>query len=81
MGFESRFRAKTPEELTRRGHVVKVEGTWSIGDETAVIYDAQRKVMFGAASPRREKSYALVRTAPMDRGRFKNLRIDLTRRI
>ncbi len=59
IGFEGRFNAKTLEELARRGHIVKVEGEWSGGDETAIRYDAARKVMFGAASPRREKSYAL----------------------
>ena len=59
IGFEGRFPQKTLEELARRGHIVKVEGAWSLGDETAILYDAQRKVMFGAASPRREKSYAM----------------------
>ena len=59
IGFEGRFSPKTLEELSRRGHIVKVEGEWSGGDETAILYDATRKVMFGAASPRREKSYAL----------------------
>ncbi len=59
IGFESRFPAKTLEELARRGHLVRIEGAWSLGDETAVLYDAQRKMLFGAASPRREKSYAL----------------------
>lgn len=59
IGFEGRFAPKTLEELTRRGHIVKMEGAWAIGDETAILYDAKRKVMFGAASPRREKSYAM----------------------
>jgi gamma-glutamyltranspeptidase/glutathione hydrolase len=59
IGVEGRFSAQVLEELTRRGHIVKVEGEWSGGDETAILYDAQRKVIFGAASPRREKSYAL----------------------
>jgi len=59
IGLEGRFAANTIEELSRRGHIVKVEGEWSGGDETAILYDAQRKVMFGGASPRREKSYAL----------------------
>jgi len=58
VGFEGRFPPKTLEELARRGHGVKVEGEWSGGDVTAILYDAQRKVMFGAASPRREKSFA-----------------------
>ncbi len=59
IGFEGRFLKPTLEELARRGHIVKVEGDWSGGDETAILYDAARRVMFGAASPRREKSYAL----------------------
>ncbi|MBI3696023.1 MAG: gamma-glutamyltransferase family protein, partial [Acidobacteria bacterium] len=59
IGVESRFPLKTLEELSRRGHIIKTEGAWALGDETAILYDAQRKVLFGAASPRREKSYAL----------------------
>jgi gamma-glutamyltranspeptidase/glutathione hydrolase len=59
IGVEGRFAPATLEELTRRGHIVKVEPEWSGGDETAILYDASRKVIFGAASPRREKSYAL----------------------
>jgi gamma-glutamyltranspeptidase/glutathione hydrolase len=59
VGFESRFPAETVEELRRRGHIARLEGPWAIGDETAILYDAARKVLFGAASPRREKSYAL----------------------
>ena len=59
LGLEGRFPPKTIEELMRRGHLVKIEGPWVLGDETAILYDAQRKVLFGAASPRREKSYAL----------------------
>jgi len=59
VGFEGRFAQATLDELTRRGHIVKVEAQWSGGDVTAVMYDAARKVMFGAASPRRDKSYAL----------------------
>ncbi len=59
LGFENRFPAPVLEELARRGHIVKVEPEWSGGDVTAVMYDARRKVMFGAASPRRDKSYAL----------------------
>ncbi len=59
IGFENRFPQKTLEELARRGHIVHTEAPWHTGDETAILYDAQRKVIFGAASPRREKSYAM----------------------
>ncbi len=57
--LEGRFGPAVLEELSRRGHIVRVEGDWSGGDETAILYDADRKVIFGAASPRREKSYAM----------------------
>jgi len=57
--FEGRFPQKTLDELKQRGHIVLTETPWHTGDETAILYDADRKVMFGAASPRREKSYAM----------------------
>jgi gamma-glutamyltranspeptidase len=57
--MEGRFPRQTLDELAQRGHIVKLDADWSGGDETAILYDAQRKVMFGAASPRREKSYAM----------------------
>jgi gamma-glutamyltranspeptidase/glutathione hydrolase len=57
--LEGRFAPRTLDELTKKGHLVKVGGDWSGGDETAIMYDAQRKVFYGAASPRREKSYAM----------------------
>ncbi|MBI3667205.1 MAG: gamma-glutamyltransferase, partial [Acidobacteria bacterium] len=59
IALEGRFPASTLKELERRGHIVRIGGEWSGGDETAILYDANRKVLFGAASPRREKSYAL----------------------
>jgi gamma-glutamyltranspeptidase/glutathione hydrolase len=57
--LEGRFSRSTLDELAKRGHIVKLDGDWSGGDETAILYDAERKVIFGAASPRREKSYAM----------------------
>ena len=59
IGVEGRFPAATLEDLGRRGHLVKVEGEWSGGDVTAILVDLRRGVLFGAASPRRDKSYAL----------------------
>ena len=56
---EGRVPPRSVEELIKRGHMVRVEGDWSGGDETAIMYNAERKVFYGAASPRREKSYAM----------------------
>ena len=42
------------------GHNARASGPWSAGDATALMVDSARGVLFGAASPRRDKSYALA---------------------
>jgi len=42
------------------GHQMRPAGDWSLGDTTALMVDPKRGMLFGAASPRRDKSYALA---------------------
>jgi len=59
-----RIETRIPEEITGKlremGYQVRPAGAWSIGDGTAVMVDQDRGVLFGAAGPRRDKSYALA---------------------
>ena len=57
---ETRMRGNVLQELEAMGHKVRPAGDWSIGDATALRVDRDRGVIFGAASPRRDKSYALA---------------------
>ena len=60
MRVESRMAQSTVDALAALGHTVLNAGPWSIGDATALMLDRQRGVLFGAAGPRRDKSYALA---------------------
>lgn len=60
MRVESRVRPGVVEALEDLGHKVRSAGEWSIGDATALQADPRRGVFFGAAGPRRDKSYALA---------------------
>lgn len=60
MRVESRMSAETIEGLEAMGHRVRPSGDWSIGDATALMVDHERGVLYGAAGPRRDKSYALA---------------------
>ena len=60
MRVEGRMDPKTIEGLKALGHRVQSSGPWSIGDATAVMVDLDRGVLYGAAGPRRDKSYALA---------------------
>ncbi len=60
MRVETRIPEKVRDELTGMGYDVRPAGEWSIGDGTALLVDPDRGVMFGAAGPRRDKSYALA---------------------
>jgi gamma-glutamyltranspeptidase/glutathione hydrolase len=60
MRVETRIPAVVGEELQKMGYQISPAGEWSIGDGTAVMVDQDRGVLFGAASPRRDKSYALA---------------------
>ena len=60
MRVESRVAPEAIEGLEAMGHAVRPAGDWAIGDATAVMIDHQRGVLYGAAGPRRDKSYALA---------------------
>lgn len=60
MRIESRMDAETIADLEALGHTVLPAGEWSIGDATALRVDRERGVLYGAAGPRRDKSYALA---------------------
>ncbi len=60
MRLESRMPAATIEGLERMGHRVLPAGDWAIGDATALMIDSERGILYGAAGPRRDKSYALA---------------------
>ncbi len=60
MRLESRMPVETVRRLEEMGHRVLPAGDWSIGDATAVMIDGERGVLYGAAGPRRDKSYALA---------------------
>ncbi len=60
MRAESRLPRETIEGLQALGHRVLPAGDWAIGDATALLVDARRGVLYGAAGPRRDKSYALA---------------------
>ena len=60
MRVESRMAQSTVDALSDMGHTVLDAGPWSIGDATALMLDRQRGVLYGAAGPRRDKSYALA---------------------
>ena len=60
MRVETRMPAKTIADLEAMGHQLRLSGDWSIGDATALMVDSERGVLYGAAGPRRDKSYALA---------------------
>ncbi|MEX2302826.1 MAG: gamma-glutamyltransferase family protein [Bryobacterales bacterium] len=60
MRVETRIPEAVAEKLRQMGHQIRPAGAWSIGDGTALMVDADRGVLFGAAGPRRDKSYALA---------------------
>lgn len=60
MRIEARVPETVAEKLREMGYQVRSAGAWSIGDGTALMIDLDRGVLFGAAGPRRDKSYALA---------------------
>jgi gamma-glutamyltranspeptidase/glutathione hydrolase len=58
--FEQRMEPSAIEELEKMGHTMRPVGAWSLGDATAVQVDRERGMLFGAAGPRRDKSYAVA---------------------
>lgn len=60
LNIESRVGVKTIEELTQKGHKVKVQGEWgTLSAPTVVIYDPRTGVSSGGADPRRGR-YAVA---------------------
>ena len=60
MLVENRIDSAVIEKLQAMGHRTNPAGDWALGDTTALLVDPKRGMLFGAASPRREKSYALA---------------------
>ena len=60
MRLENRLPGEVFSALREMGHNARPAGPWSAGDATALMVDSARGVLFGAASPRRDKSYALA---------------------
>ncbi len=60
MRVETRMDPLTIQGLEQLGHEARPVGQWSIGDATAILIDPERGVLYGAAGPRRDKSYALA---------------------
>lgn len=60
MLVESRLDKVVIEQLQAMGHEIEEAGDWAIGDATGLMIDSARGVYYGAAGPRRDKSYALA---------------------
>ena len=60
MVVESRLDAEVAAKLEAMGHKIRPAGPWSLGDVTVIEVDPERGVIFGAAGPRRNKSYAVA---------------------
>ena len=58
--LENRVPGEVFTALQEMGHNASPARPWSAGDATALMVDSARGVLFGAASPRRDKSYALA---------------------
>jgi gamma-glutamyltranspeptidase/glutathione hydrolase len=58
--YESRILEGAIEKLNEMGHTMRPVSAWALGDATAVQVDRRRGVLFGAAGPRRDKSYAVA---------------------
>jgi gamma-glutamyltranspeptidase / glutathione hydrolase len=59
LSIEDRVPVSVREELTARGHRIRVEDGWSGGCVTGIHFDPLTDVMAAAASPRNEKAYAV----------------------
>jgi len=57
--LEDRIPTEVREALAARGHRVIVDGAWSHGRCTAIRYDREAGVIYGAASPRTQTPYAV----------------------
>ena len=60
LNVESRVNLKTVQELSQKGHKVKVQGEWgTLSAPTVIIYDTKTGVASGGADPRRGR-YAVA---------------------
>jgi gamma-glutamyltranspeptidase / glutathione hydrolase len=60
LNVESRVGVKTIQELSEKGHKVKVQGEWgTLSAPTVIIYDTKNGVASGGADPRRSR-YAVA---------------------
>ena len=60
LNIESRVSLKTIQELSQKGHKVKVQGEWgTLSSPTVIIYDAKNGVASAGADPRRSR-YAVA---------------------
>jgi gamma-glutamyltranspeptidase/glutathione hydrolase len=59
ISLEPRISGDVVNELTQRGHRVKVSRPWSHGRCLAIRYDPRTGLMSGGASPRTGEPYAL----------------------
>jgi gamma-glutamyltranspeptidase/glutathione hydrolase len=55
---EDRIPIDIRDQLTKRGHNVKVTGSWSFGGSQAIVIDHNNMVLMGGADPRRD-GYAI----------------------
>jgi gamma-glutamyltranspeptidase/glutathione hydrolase len=60
IAVETRLDYDEIKKLEAMGHRPRPAGEWAIGDVTALLLDAERGVIYGAAGPRRNKSYAVA---------------------
>lgn len=61
LSIESRFPEATIAGLRERGHLVKVQGPWSLGRLSAVGRDAREGLLRAGANPRGMQGYAVGR--------------------
>ena len=60
MAVETRVDYDEIKKLEAMGHHLRPAGEWAIGDVTVLLVDPEHGVIYGAAGPRRNKSYAVA---------------------
>jgi gamma-glutamyltranspeptidase/glutathione hydrolase len=59
MSVERRVSEAIQQQLTKKGHKVKVEGSWSLGSNAGIVVDLRKGVLEAGADPR-ASAYALA---------------------
>ena len=59
MSVERRISEAIQQQLTKKGHKVKVEGSWSLGSNAGIVVDSKKGVLEAGADPR-ASAYALA---------------------